>query len=158
MIYFARPTPNLDFRVKTLDSVNELKTLRESMLRQRQWYPNFDSWVDEKCIPRIESGDYIPFLFSSSTVLNGALIYRWLEENEVEIKYLRIDKKYHNQYWGKVLLRQLELATGNVEFITDVTKKNEPALNFFLRYGFKIISEEQLYKEGQTECILSYKY
>ena len=147
----------INYRVKSLEYNSELKLLEKFMLNQPQWYPNFKEWVDGKCVPRIDSGEYIPFLLFDKKDLVGDLVYRHLDNGVIELKNFRIDENYYNQYWGKVLLKQLEIIANGKEIITDVTEQNDLALDFFMRNGFKITGKESLYRQGQNEYLLSFK-
>jgi ribosomal protein S18 acetylase RimI-like enzyme len=147
----------INYRVKSLEYNSELKLLEKFMLNQPQRHPNFKEWVDGKCIPRIDSEEYVPFLLFDKKDLVGDLVYRHLDKEIIELKNFRIDKNYHNQYWGKVLLKQLEIIANKEGFekiITDVSLNNHLAIDFFIRNGFEIKKIEELYLKGQKEAII----
>ena len=170
----------MNFRIKNLEDNSELRQLTEHLLKQPQSYPDYESWVFEKLIPRIESGEYIPHLFFSDGQLYGDSIYRFLDHKKiaeqftkkdrfilglddldhplVEIKNFRIDPNYHHQYWGAVLLTQLFLAAKDNTTVTDVNIDNKPALDFFTRHGFKVLKTDELYRHGQKEIIIYHKH
>jgi hypothetical protein len=140
--------------ITPIQDEKELKLLKGFILEQPQFYPKFKEWVDEKCIPRIESGIYKNLIAISKRSIIGDMIYRYLDENNIEIKNFRIDEGYSNRDLGHFLFRQLEVENPDCRLITDVTVDNFSGIQFMIRNGFNIISKENLYKPDQYEYIL----
>ena len=94
----------MDFRVKTIEDEKELEMLKDFMIRQPQFYPNFRGWVDGVCIPGVERGEREAILVLSEGILVGDGVYKFLEKGGIEIKNLRIDSDYRNRDLGHFLL------------------------------------------------------
>lgn len=138
--------------IKEVQDEKELRLLQEFMLKQAQFYPNYDEWVYGKCTERIESGQYKPIIAIHEKIVVGDTIHQFLEEALIEIKNFRIDPEYRNVYLGSFLLKQIEARAPKI--ITDVTVDNFSAVEFFLRSRFKIEKKEELYLPGQDEFVL----
>ena len=144
----------MNLQITNIQDEKDLKKLKYFMLKQPQYYPNFRNWVEEKCLPRIESEKYKTIIVISEGKIIGDAIYRKLDKLNTEIKNFRIDKNFRNRDLGHFLLNQIFFENPSTNLITDVTTDNFPAVEFFIRNGFNIVEKKQLYKKGQDELIL----
>lgn len=141
------------FNVKSVEDEKELAMLREFLLQQGQFYPNYDSWVDGKCIPRVDSGEYHNIIAISGGRVVGDAVYREGEEG-IEIKNFRIDPEYRRRALGHFLMSQVEHQNPGSRLHLDVTVNNFLGVEFFIRNGFHITDVQDLYVEGQGEYLL----
>ncbi|MBN2421297.1 GNAT family N-acetyltransferase [Candidatus Woesearchaeota archaeon] len=132
----------------------DLRKLREFMLTQPQFYPGYRDWVDGKCVPRIASGQYKNLVIFSKDIVVGGSVYRFLDENNVEIKNFRIDSHYRNRDLGHFAMRQVEQESKGKIINLDVSIDNHSGVEFFIRNGFHIFGKKQLYKPGQDEYLM----
>lgn len=141
--------------IKSEASKKDLDILRRFMLQQPQYYPNFETWVNKKCIPNIEQKNYNSLIIISNvgTVIGDA-IYTKLLDNKIKIKNFRIDPDYRNRDLGHFLLKQIAYQTENAALVLDVTVDNYAGVEFFIRNGFNIIKKERLYLPNQDEYIM----
>ena len=140
-------------RLKEIEDEKELISFRDFLLKQPQWYPSFKDWVDSKCVPRVERGEY-KAIFAYSDGIIGDAVYRRLTQDTIEIKNFRIDEEYRHRDLGRFLLRQVEYDNPSSNLVLDVTLDNFSGIEFFVRNGFHIISREELYKKGQYELVM----
>ena len=126
------------FNIKSVEDEKELGLLKEFMLKQKQFYPNFDLWIDNKCLPRIENGEYKNLIVINEGKVLGSVIYRLLDSEKVEIKNFRIDHCYERRDIGHFLNSQVEYLNPGKKLILDITVKNFSGVQFFIRNGFNI--------------------
>jgi len=132
----------------------DLRLLKKFLLKQPQFYPNHKDWIDGKCVPGIENGFYNNIIALVEGIIVGETVYRFLENNEIEIKNFRIDPDYRNRDIGHFLLKQIEADYKDKKLILDVTTINFSGVEFFIRNGFKIVDAKELYKNGQLEYLM----
>lgn len=140
----------MKFIIKTIETNKEIEKLKSFILKQKQFYPNFDEWVLEKCIPRIELSVYKTYLAIDDNKVIGNLIFNI--NKDIEIKNFRIDENYRNRDLGHFLINQLYLL--NKDLKLDVTVDNFKAVQFFIRNGFNIIEKKELYLKNQFEYLM----
>lgn len=143
----------MDLNIKAVEDMKELRKLKSFMLKQPQYYPNFREWVDGKCIPRIESGNYKNIIVLSKGIIVGNAVYRHLGQG-VELKNFRIDPEYRRRDLGHFLLRQIEADNPLMPITGDITVDNFQGVQFFIRNGFDIREKLVLYRPGQYEYII----
>ncbi|MAH45725.1 hypothetical protein CMI37_07835 [Candidatus Pacearchaeota archaeon] len=97
----------MNFTVKSVEDGKELGRLKEFMLTQPQFYPDYRDWVDGVCIPGISAGNRQAIIVMSNGAVVGDAVYRGVEGG-TEIKNFRIDSDYRNRDLGHFLLRQVE--------------------------------------------------
>lgn len=141
----------------------DLDQLRRFMLAQPQLYPDYNEWVDSKCLPRIKSGHAEGLLVIQDDVVVGDAVYQRLPvPSRVEVKNLRVDEEYRNRAIGHLMLRQVEIEgallvgarLGDLTVVTDVSTPNFAAVKFFLLSGFEISGMDELYIPGQAEYLM----
>jgi len=142
------------FNIKSVKDKRELTMLGEFLLGQSQFYPNYGLWVAEKCIPRIESGEYQNIVVLSDGNVIGEVVYRELDDSTTEIKNFRIDSQYRRRALGNLLMSQIEFLNPGKNLRADITVNNFLGVEFFVRNGFHIIGLEDLYVRGQGEYII----
>ena len=141
---------------KEIEDEKELKKLKEFMLLNPEFYPEkiYKPWIDEKCVPRIESNIYKTIISFSENKVIGNLVWRYLDNNQIEIKNLRVKKSNRGRDIGHFMLTQMEKDNPKCSIITDVTINNLSMINFLIRNGYEITSKENIYIPNQYECIL----
>lgn len=146
----------LPITFKEIEDEKELNQLKFFMIQNPEFYPKniYFPWIDEKCIPRVESGEYKTIISLSEGLVIGNLVYRYLNKNQIEIKNLRVRPEKRGRDIGHFMLTQMEKENSNFSIKTDVTIKNLSMINFLIRNGYTITSEEKLYLPYQNECIL----
>ena len=140
--------------ITDIQDEKELSATRDFLLKQPQFYPKYQDWVDGKCIPRVESGEYSAVVALSDGIVIGNAIHRLLPDGRVEIKNFRIDPKYRNRDLGHFLLTQVRHDIGSSDMVLDVTVDNFSGVEFFLRNGFHIMRKEHLYQPDQAEYVM----
>jgi ribosomal protein S18 acetylase RimI-like enzyme len=147
----------MDFNIKHVEDGKELRLLRKFLLEQPQFYPDYREWVDGKCIARIEDGEYKNIIVLSEGLVVGDVVYRYLNDHQIEVKNFRIDPEYRRRDLGHFLLKQVEFENPEKTSTLDVTVDNFLGVQFFIRNGFNIIDKETLYKPDQFEYIMQKK-
>jgi len=140
------------FNIKSIEDEKEAGMLKEFLLGQSQFYPQYDSWVDEKCMPRVESGEYQNLIVISDGKLIGDVVYKSGEK--IDLKNFRIDSQYRQRDLGHFLMSQVEHLNQGKNLKLDVTSNNFLGVEFFIRNGFSIKGIEDLYKKGQNEYLM----
>lgn len=141
--------------ITTAESERELVLLKRFMLQQPQFYPRFDTWVNDRCIPNIQQGNFQSLMvISNKGSVIGNVVYTRTETNQVKIKNFRIDPLYRNRDLGHFLLKQVAHETHNLSMVLDVTVDNYAGVEFFVRNGFNIIQKARLYLPTQDEYIM----
>jgi len=135
----------------------ELRMFRKFILGQPQFYPDFPEWVDYKCIPRIESGQYKNIIAIENGIIVGGAVWRILGNEKVEIKNLRIDPKFRRRDIGHFLFRQIEAENPGKTLVSDVSVDNFSGVEFVILNGFHITGAEELYVAGRTEYLIEKK-
>jgi ribosomal protein S18 acetylase RimI-like enzyme len=146
----------MNLGIRTVESKKDIDRLRAFMLQQPQFYPRYNSWVDNTCIPSIESGERQALIVVSDGKVVGDIVHRTASESPlaVEVKNFRIDPQYRDMYLGRFLLRQVERrARGGVIFL-DVSVRNLAGVGFFFRNGFRAVDIKPLYQDGQDEYLM----
>lgn len=140
--------------ITPIQDEKDLAKLREFILHQPMSYPNYQDWVADKCIPRVANGDYKTLVVFHDKIIIGDAVYRFLNENDVEIKNFRIDEFQRHRDLGHFVLRQVEVSNSGKNLVTDVHETNVSALKFFKANGFGEEGKVELYRQGQREVIL----
>lgn len=132
----------------------QLRMLKEFMLSQPQYYPNYGDWLDRKCLPRIKNKEYKSIIAISKRLVVGDAVYRELAENRIEIKNFRMDPEYQNRGLGHFLMSQIRFENPGKILTLDVTVDNFRGVEFFIRNSFNIKEKKQLYVAGQNEYLM----
>jgi len=146
----------LQITFKEIEDEKELKLLENFIKQNPEFYHKsfYFPWIEEKCIPRIEIGEYKTIVSFSEGIVIGNIIYRYLNNSTLEIKNLRVKKPNRGRDIGHFMLIQMERDNPKYSIKTDVTENNYAMLNFLTKNGFQIKSKENLYLPNQTELIL----
>jgi ribosomal protein S18 acetylase RimI-like enzyme len=142
------------FNIKSIEDEKELAMLREFMLSQAQYYPEYGLWLDSKCLPRVESGEYQNLVVIADGRVIGDAIHRSLGDSRVEVKNFRIDPHYTRRDLGNFLMTQVGYLNPGKALVLDVTTGNFEGVEFFIKTGFRIKGKAQLYKPGQDEFLM----
>lgn len=145
------------YPIKITPAINkrQLYLLSRFMIKQPQYYPNFDKWLHKKCLPNIEKGNYKSIIIlSNQSEVVGDVVYEIKDKKTVKLKNLRIDPLYRKRDLGHFLLSQVSHDTENLNMILDITVDNFAGVEFFIRNGFKIMKKAKLYLSTQDEFIM----
>lgn len=141
--------------IKAGKSAKDLAMLKQFMLQQPQFYPRFDTWVNDRCIPNIRQGNFQSIIVISRTGrVVGNAVYTQIEGNKIKLKNFRIDPQYRNRDLGHFLLKQVSHETHYLPMVLDVTVDNYAGVEFFIRNGFNIVQKARLYLPNQDEYIM----
>lgn len=141
--------------IKAGKSAKDLAMLKRFMLQQPQFYPRFDTWVNDRCIPNIQQGNFQSIIVTSRTGrVVGNAVYTQIEGNKIKLKNFRIDPQYRNRDLGHFLLKQVAYETNYLPMVLDVTVDNYAGVEFFIRNGFNIVQKARLYLPNQDEYIM----
>lgn len=147
----------VDFTFRGIDSVKDLKNLELSLIYQRLWYPKYEKWVTERCIPDIESGwKKVISVFYGKEIIGDAIFQPHKElPKTLEFKNMRIDQRFWRRGIGYFLLKQVEFSRGeNERIILDVDYRLGGTINFLKRCGYKILCSRRLYDPNNLDVIM----
>lgn len=148
----------MEYVIRDVGRLKELKLLRNFIYSQHLWYPNYEEWVDYVCVPELESGWKKGIIAYYNGYVVGNAIYQPHKElpKTREIKNIRISPQLRRRDLGHFLLRQVEEENKN-EFeriIVDTNTKNKNVIMFFQWCGYKIIGQEYLYDKKNLDVIM----
>lgn len=141
----------------TLSDSKDLKQLTKFLLKQALWYPKYDQWVNEVCIPEIDSGSKTTILARQSGNIIGNVI--WQSHKQLpkirEIKNLRIDQSFRRRDLAHFLLKQveIELIDEISGIICDVDNRKLDVIKLLQFSGYKPLYQMPLYCENNVDII-----
>lgn len=149
---------NVNFTIRQVDDLRDLRLLREFLHRHDLGYPNYDEWVDCVCIPEIEDGYKNAVVAFHGTILVGDLVWQAHKElpRTVECKNLRIDPLVRERGLAYFLLKQCEVESRKDSdiIIGDIHSNQDDIKLFFLRYGFRVLYQAPLYSDNRLETVM----
>lgn len=135
----------------------ELSLVRQFLMSQGLHYPNYARWVDEVCIPDIQSNWKEAIFAYSNGHIVGDIIYQPHKElpRTREFKNMRIHPLYRGRHLASFLLRQAEVDGDDFDrIILDVNTKQKPVIELLLKSGYRAISETPLYRGDEVDVIM----
>ena len=148
----------MDFRFRTVDSLNDLTLLKGFLLNNHLGYPRYDSWVEQVCIPDIENGWKTAILAFYNGYLIGDAIYQQHKQipRTREFKNLRIHPLYRGRDIGHFLLRQVEEQEKEQfdRILLDIDSRLNPTIIFLMQCGYKKIAGMPLYSPQNLDIIM----
>ncbi len=164
-----------------LETVQHQRTLRDFLHAHPATYPKdqYHQWVEEKVMHNLPRGEQ-DTKYAMMTVMSpswndvlGLAIYQdlpghephweyldtFLEDAEfapVEIKNFRIADDSEVAGLDQLLLQQFTSEYRGRPLVADVTAENHRMLGWFVRNGFYMLGQEELYRPGQKEVIVAH--
>lgn len=152
----------LDLTIKAISDERELIGLRNFLLGQALWYPNYEQWVEDVCIPDIENNWKTAIVaYSNKHVVGDAIFQKHKQLPRTrEIKNLRINPEFRGRDLAHFLIRQVE-EENNGSFdriILDTDIKNISIVQFLSFCGYNPIMKMPLYSEHNIDMIFSKEF
>ena len=115
------------------------------------------NWTENMFMEELKNkNSFFKVLFLDNTVA-GYIIYHIILD-EAEILNIVIDNKFKRQSLGKYLLEQTinDISNKNIKTIfLEVGEKNVPAINLYLKFGFKQYNiRNNYYKNGENAILM----
>ncbi len=152
----------LNLEIRTVGDEKDLFRLRDFILSHPLWYPQHDKWVEEVCIPEIETGWKTAVVAYSDRVIIGDAV--WQPHKQLprtrEFKNLRVHPDLRRRDLGHFLLRQVE-EEGRGTFdriMLDTDKRNKGMITFLQFCGYQPIMETPLYTGKNVDVIMSKEF
>lgn len=161
-----------DLHFDTVETPSEQRQLADFLRAHTGSYDAeaHERWIEEKCIPGIESGERSALAWWSHGQMIGDAVLKVVDPKTVELKNFRVARpddlriRGHGDFMiraakveaQRVLeeVRILDPDTDQIRLILDTTMGN-PAADFFSNHGFRVTGEvEGLYVPGQTELLM----
>ena len=148
---------NYTFRI--VDCIKDLFQLRDFLLLQPLWYPKYEKWVVNVCIPDIESGWKTVILAFYDKKLVGDAIYQPHKELQgaCEFKKMRIHQDFRRRDIGHFLLRQVEEESklrGFSRVILDIDSEQTDIKKFLEFCGYNTLFQAPLYNSRRLDIIM----
>src|SRR3989344_7617874 len=101
---------SLDLTIRLISDEKDLRKLRHFLLGQALWYPNYERWVEDVCIPDISNNWKTAIIAYSNGHVVGDVIFQKHKQlpKTREIKNLRINPDYRRRDLAHFLIRQAE--------------------------------------------------
>ncbi len=152
----------MDFSIRTIGDQKDFKRLRNFMLSQALWYPNYEKWVEDVCMPDLENGWKTGIVAYSNGHLVGDLIFQNHKQlpRTREIKNIRIHPGYRKRDLGHFLLRQAE-EENKKEFdriIADTDTRSEGVIKFLTICGYRPIMQMPLYCSQNLDIVMEKEF
>lgn len=152
----------LDLTIRAVSDEKELSGLRTFLLGQALWYPNYERWVEEVCIPDIENNWKTAIVAYSSRHIVGDAIFQKHKQlpRAREIKNIRINPEYRRRDLAHFLIRQVEEESRELfdRIILDTDTKNTGIARFLTFCGYRPIMRLPLYSEHNLDIIFSKEF
>lgn len=115
------------------------------------------NWTTNMFVEELENkNSFFKLLFADNKII-GYIIYH-IVIDEAEILNIVIDNNFKRHNFGKYLLEQTlsEISKQNVKNIfLEVGEKNIPAINLYLKFGFKQYNtRNNYYKNGENAILM----
>lgn len=144
--------------IRTVGDRTDLRRLARFLLTQALWYPRYERWVNETCIPEIDLGQKAALVAYEQGGVVGDIV--WQPHKELprtrELKNLRVDPSFRRRSLAYFLLRQAEAeGQGSFDRILCDTDKRQTSTMKLLRFaGYKSIGEMPIYSSANMDVIL----
>jgi len=149
----------VDYTFRTLGDQRDLKRLRGFLHRQGLWYPDYERWIENVCIPDLERGYKSAVVAYSNGVVIGDCV--WQPHKELprtgELKNLRVLEPHRNRDIGHFLLRQAEEEMrGAFDIIIGDTDSESGAVINLLRVsGYRELHRTPLYTNHRIDVVFT---
>lgn len=148
----------LDLTIRTISDEKDLKKLRHFLLGQELWYPNYEQWIEEVCIPDINNNWKTAMVaYSNGHVVGDAIFQKHKQLPKTrELKNLRINPEYRRRDLAHFLIRQVEEENkGSFDrIILDTDIRKEGTIKFLTFCGYKPIMQLPLYSPHNLDMIM----
>lgn len=146
-------------KLKLLTNIKEVQRLYDFIKQYPLDYPNYPAWL-EKCKRQLEIGDKKAFYATNKSDIIGSVVFQQhkKESSVIEVKNFRVAKEHSGKGVGSTL--ELMICSygksNNFKKIRlDTHYDNFPMIQFLIKRGYVLESEEKLYLPNRSEVILS---
>src|SRR3990167_1625745 len=100
----------LDLLVRAVTDERELKKLRGFLLSQALWYPDYERWVEQVCLPDIQTQWKTAFVAYSNGHVVGDIIFQPHKQlpQTREIKNIRIHPRWRRKDLAHFFLKKIK--------------------------------------------------
>jgi len=148
----------LNLCIRTITNKKDLGRLRNYLLHQGLWYPDYEPWVEEVCIPDIEREWKTGILALCDGKVVGDAIYQPHKKlpRTREFKNMRIQSEFRRRDLGHFLLRQVEEEDSKSfdRIILDVDAREERTVHFLQFCGYRPILQQPLYSSHNVDVVM----
>lgn len=152
----------IDLTIREISDEKDLRKLRYFLLGQALWYPNYERWIEDVCIPDIENNWKTAILgYSNGHVVGDAIFQKHKQLPRTrEIKNLRINPEYRRRDLAHFLIRQVEEENKEQfdRIIVDTDARNKTVVRFLNFCGYNPIMQMPLYSENNLDIIFSKEF
>jgi ribosomal protein S18 acetylase RimI-like enzyme len=152
-----------EFLMRPVEPV-DLKGFGQFLREQDLGYPNYNNWVDNRCLPELDAGYKIAYSVSSNRAMVAGIVFQKHKGlvGTLEIKNLRVRNDLRRRDIARFLVKQAQVFALQERYsrmIADFRAGREysPALSRFLKScGFEVLFQAELYPGG-TDYIVAKK-
>jgi len=152
----------LDLEIRAIADMRDLKQLRVFLLSQALWYPNYEHWVDDVCIPDVDHGHKTAIVAYSDGKVVGDAVFQPHKElpRTREFKNMRINPDFRRRDLGHFLLRQVEEENKGTfdRIVLDVDARQRTVVQFFQFCGYQPIMQMPLYSQHNLDIIMAKEF
>ncbi len=146
-------------QIKLLSNPEEVQKLYDFVKQYPLDYKDYSIWL-EKCRRQLEIGDKRAFYATNKGSIIGSVIFqRHREEDSVlEVKNFRVSEKHSREGVGSTLelmLCSYGRSNGFKRIRVDTHHDNFAMIQFLIKRGYFLESEENLYVSVKPEVILA---
>jgi GNAT superfamily N-acetyltransferase len=153
----TRPTKIMHLEIRTVGDRRDLRHLQQFLIQQSLWYPSYEEWVHDTCIPEIDLGYKTGLIAYERNRVVGDIIFQPHKNlpKTREIKNLRVDPTFKRRDLAHFLLRQVEEENkGDFErIVCDTDKRQSAVVKLLLFSGYRTIQETPLYDSNNIDII-----
>ena len=153
---------SLDLTIRLISDEKDLRKLRHFLLGQALWYPNYERWVEDVCIPDINNNWKTAIIAYSNGHVVGDVIFQKHKQlpKTREIKNLRINPDYRRRDLAHFLIRQAEEEDKESfeRILLDTDTKDTGIIRFLTFCGYKPIMKMPLYSQHNMDLIFSKEF
>ena len=149
-----------EFLMKPVEPI-DLKRFGQFLRTQNLGYPDYEQWVDRRCLPELDAGYKMAYSVVSNGVIVAGIIFQRHKGlvGTLEIKNLRVDTEFRRRDIAHFLMKQAEtfaLGERYSQMIADFRAEKEYSgrlSRFFQFCGFEVLFQAELYPGGQDFII-----
>ena len=149
---------NVDFTIRQVDDLRDLKSLRNFLHSQDLGYLEYDEWIDCTCIPEVESGYKHGIIALHENNIVGNVVWQPHKElpRTTEGKNLRIHPEVRERGLAYFLMKQCEAESrGSSDMIiVDIPSDQNDIKIFFVKCGYSVLYQDHLYNDKRLETVM----
>ncbi|MBS3144825.1 GNAT family N-acetyltransferase [Candidatus Woesearchaeota archaeon] len=152
----------LDLLVRAVTDERELKKLRGFLLSQALWYPDYERWVEQVCLPDIQTQWKTAFVAYSNGHVVGDIIFQPHKQlpQTREIKNIRIHPRWRRRDLAHFLLRQVEETDPHsfARIMVDADTRVTTMINFLTVTGYRALFTTALYSQHNQDTVFAKEF